>query len=191
MRSSAVMGLGREAKLIDAGAAWVDSPASCSSSSRRREQRHGRERGMSAARPIGDTATKPEVRNDRTNSADVHYGPGADVLPPRHAQPGNRRLRLRLPPNQPCQESAPFYGADSGAGRRFQPDTVAMPSPAISAASTVLGKAGYRAEFARPIRNGTTAPRARPEPWASTASTSNGRPMRLPATSSRVAAATS
>ena len=29
------------------------------------------------------------------------------------AKPGNRRLRLRLPPNQPCQKSAPFHGADS------------------------------------------------------------------------------
>ena len=29
------------------------------------------------------------------------------------SQPGERRLRLRSPPNQPCQESAPFYGADS------------------------------------------------------------------------------
>ena len=28
-------------------------------------------------------------------------------------QPGERRLRLRSPPNRPCQESAPFYGADS------------------------------------------------------------------------------
>ena len=31
-------------------------------------------------------------------------------------QPGERRLRLRSPPNQPCQESAPFYGADSWGG---------------------------------------------------------------------------
>ncbi len=43
------------------------------------------------------------------------------------AWPGNRRLRLRLPPQPTLQESAPFYGADAlaFAGRAVRPGRAA------------------------------------------------------------------
>ena len=47
--------------------------------------------------------------------------PVGDVAPTRPCaanQPGERRLRLRSPPNQTCRESAPFYGADSQPAHR-------------------------------------------------------------------------
>ena len=51
--------------------------------------------------------------------------------------PGNRRLRLRLPPNQPCQESAPFYGADSWA-RKSSPPAPITAQPTLPGVCTVL-----------------------------------------------------
>ena len=101
MRSSAVMGLGREAKLIDAGAAWVDSPASCGSSSRRREQRHGRERGMSAARPIGDTVyqTRGSKRSNELGGRALRTGCRCTSATPRPARKWSPAAPTAAQPN--------------------------------------------------------------------------------------------